>query len=668
MIGAMSDDQGFYHISAPHLKEGYTLVFTHIGYETHRRHIRTASGQSLVMDVSLRPVLLKNRGITVTGHALNGDEETGVTLTPLEIVTTAGSYADVFRAIQTFPGVQQLEEDAGLYVRGGDVSETAVVLDGAYLYHPYRFETPTGGFSGTVSPFLLKGIYFSSGGYGVEYGNALSGLISMQSKDMPEQFGMRLGLGLASYSAQLEIPVINDVLGFSASGNYGDTQNLFRFNRTKQVFSKYPVSYDFNLNWTYRYALGGTFKLFYFKDSDDIGVEIEQPSDPILYRGRSRQNLLNLRWRHLAGEAFLFSGNVAFTDYRHRKQIGMLELDSEDRIYQLRLRGEYDNKHVHVYAGLESYKHRHYLSGQFPIEHTPAELKSGVDVSHLDTGYRSTRLASYVGFSGMWAGRIGYAGGLRHEQILSKNERVLDPRLKITLPLNPRWNAIISLGRYHQFHDPQRQDESVDNRLLKAMKSSHYITGLNYQDEDSIYRLEVYRKSYSRLPLNDPNLGYTNGGHGYSQGVDVFVKRRWNKLSGRISYSYIKTRRLWEEAPHLAPTRFDITNNLNLVADVEISQGFRLGLSYRYATGKPYTSSSRTYHDQRLPSYRRLNMNLTHLRRLLGAKPDVFYLSVANVLGRDNILDYIYSRDFMTRSPVRSSTLRTFYFGLSINL
>jgi len=664
----MSDEQGLYHISFPYLEKGYTLVFTHIGYETLRRHIRTPGGQSLVMDVRLRSILLENRAITVTGQALSGDEDSGVALTPLEIVKTAGSNADVFRTIQTFPGVTQLEEDAGLFVRGGDVSETAVVLDGAYLYHPYRFETPTGGFSGTVSPFLLKGIYFSSGGFGAEYGNALSGVLSMQSRDMPERFGMKLGLGLASYSAQFEIPVKPDVLGFSASGNYGDTQNLHRFNRTRQVFSKYPVSYDFNLNWTYRYESGGTFKLFYYKNSDDIGVEIEQPGDPLRYRGHSRQNFLNLRWRQLAGEAFLFSGNVAFTDYGHRKQIGMLDLDSEDRLYQFLLSGEYDWKHVRVHAGFESYEHRHYLGGQVPIDHSTAELDPGMDVLHLDAIYRSTRLASFVGFKGTWAHRISYAGGLRYEQITSTNERVLDPRLRITLPLNPRWNAIISLGRYHQFHDPHRQYETEDNRLLKAMKSTHYITGLSYQNEDSMYRLEIYRKTYSRLPLNDTNPRNINGGYGYSQGVDAFVKRRWSRLSGRISYSYIKTRRLWEEAPYLAPTRFDLTNNLNLVADVAFSQSFRLGLSYRYATGKPYTSSSRTYHDQRLPSYQRLDMNLTHLRRLFGGKPDVFYLSIANVLGRDNILDYIYAHDFQSRSPVRSSTLRTFYCGLSINL
>ncbi|MDE2727850.1 MAG: TonB-dependent receptor [Gemmatimonadota bacterium] len=668
MIGAFTDEQGFYQISAPRTKEGYTFVFSHIGYENQKRKVRKVGSQSLVIDVRLKPVLLEHRSITVTDHALNGDEETGVTLTPLEIVTTAGSYADVFRTIQTFPGVQQVGDDAGLYVRGGDVSETAVVLDGAYLYHPYRFESPNGGFTGTVSPFLLKGTYFSSGGYGVEYGNALSGVLSMQSRDMPERFGIRMGLGLASYSAQLEIPVVHEVLGLSVSGNYGDTHYLYRFNGTSQVFSKYPVSYDFNLNWTYRYAPGGTFKLFYFRDSDDIGVEIVQPGDPLHYKGNSRQNFMNLRWRQLAGERLMFTGNVAFTDYGHRKQIGMLDLDSEDRLYQLRLRGEYVWKHVRVHAGFESYEHRHYLSGQIPVDPTSAELNPRLDVSHLDTGYRSTRLASFVGLNGKWAGRIGFAGGLRHEQIMSTNERALDPRFRITLPLSAGWNALISIGTYHQFHNPSRQTKLVEQSLLKAMKSTHYITGLNFQNEDSMYRLEVYRKIYTRLPLNDMNPRNLNGGHGYSQGVDVFMKRDWNRLSGRISYSYIKTQRLWEEAPHLASTRFDITNNLNLVADMAIALNFRLGLSYRYATGKPYTSGPHTYHDQRLPSYRRLDLNLTFLHRFLGSKPDVFYLSVANVLGRENILDYIYSRDFLRRSTVRSSTLRTVYFGLSINL
>ena len=50
-------------------------------------------------------------------------------------VTTPGAMGDLFRALQS-PGVAQVGDGAGLYVRGGDLSETKTVIDQSTLRHP----------------------------------------------------------------------------------------------------------------------------------------------------------------------------------------------------------------------------------------------------------------------------------------------------------------------------------------------------------------------------------------------------------------------------------------------------------------------------------------------------------------------------------------------------
>ena len=99
---------------------------------------------------------------------------------PLDVVRTPGAAADLMRALQTLPGVAQVDEGAGLYVRGGDTSEVLVLLDDAVVFHPYRQETPGGGLFGSVEPFLLEGVSFATGGFSAKYGNALSAVLDMR--------------------------------------------------------------------------------------------------------------------------------------------------------------------------------------------------------------------------------------------------------------------------------------------------------------------------------------------------------------------------------------------------------------------------------------------------------------------------------------------------------
>jgi hypothetical protein len=53
------------------------------------------------------------------------------------------------------------------------------------MNHPYRYETPTGGFRGAVDPFLTQGVSFSTGGFSAEYPNALSGVLDLQLQERP---------------------------------------------------------------------------------------------------------------------------------------------------------------------------------------------------------------------------------------------------------------------------------------------------------------------------------------------------------------------------------------------------------------------------------------------------------------------------------------------------
>ena len=129
---------------------------TCVGYETAEHSFRLDPGDTVRVDFVLHETIIKLKEAVVTASAfVTGDEGKGVTLRRMEIVTTPGAAADIFLAIKTFPGVAMVDEGSGLFVRGGDVSETVTLLDQATVVHPYKYESPTGGVFGTISPFRV---------------------------------------------------------------------------------------------------------------------------------------------------------------------------------------------------------------------------------------------------------------------------------------------------------------------------------------------------------------------------------------------------------------------------------------------------------------------------------------------------------------------------------
>ena len=57
-------------------------------------------------------------------------------MSPVELVTVAGSNGDLYKALQTLPGVQVQGETGCLLVRGGSSEETQTYIDGLHVLKP----------------------------------------------------------------------------------------------------------------------------------------------------------------------------------------------------------------------------------------------------------------------------------------------------------------------------------------------------------------------------------------------------------------------------------------------------------------------------------------------------------------------------------------------------
>ena len=87
---------------------------------------------------------------------------------------------DIFRTLQLFPSVSSANDfNAALIVRGGSPDENLILLDGTQIYNPYH----VGGIFSTFNADLIADTEFLAGGFSPQYGNRLSSVLSITSKE-----------------------------------------------------------------------------------------------------------------------------------------------------------------------------------------------------------------------------------------------------------------------------------------------------------------------------------------------------------------------------------------------------------------------------------------------------------------------------------------------------
>ncbi|MCK4420403.1 TonB-dependent receptor [candidate division WOR-3 bacterium] len=662
--GATTDIDGTFRFTTE--REGiYTLLIRYMGYSEWLKVVEL-KGKTIDIKAILKESALKTEGVIITASSFTTGEEEGVTLTPLEVLMTPGAAADVCWAIKSYPGVQQTGDGAGLFVRGGEVTETKFILDGGVVQHPYRYESPTGGFFGTFSPFLLKGTYFSSGGFSVIYGNALSGVLAMESLDPPIKLAFNLGLGLASLSTMGAIPIKDEKIGINFSGNKSNTKTMFKFNGTEENFTEYPSSYDINLNLGYRYSKDGLAKLFLFKERDNVGVQLDDPNWEGLYCGDGENNLVNLQITHVVSENCLLNANASHTRFYGSSALtvndtSILDINTTDKLNQARLLFEL-NGWWKLKGGGEFKEQKNRYKGIAPEEDS---LDPSIPSQEFDTEYKSKVGSGFFEMTTLFPYNISLTSGVRVDYEFERGQYTHDERL--SLSWQPLKNFTISgaTGTFHQFSEAMNYDPIYGNPELNPMEARHYILSANYAKENDIIRLEAYYKDYTRLLLEDDSLNFTTKGHGYAKGIDFFIKKDIGRLESRLAYSYLIARRHWKDFSHLAPPEFDITHNLNAILNLSITNFLGVGTRLTYATGKPYTPIGESFHSERVPDYYKIDLNLSYLHSFYPGNFTVFYLAVNNITQRTNILDY-HNGD--VNEPVKSSYKRLYYFGVSFGI
>ena len=660
-----------------------------IGFESASQTIDLTNADSISLSFVLKESLVSLDEAIVTASAYATGDAEAVTLQSLEVVTTPGAAADIFLAIKTLPGVAMVDEGAGLFVRGGDVSETVLLLDQATVAHPYKYESPTGGVFGTIPPFLVGGTYFSSGGYSAKYGNALSGVLAMKSQDMPEVTTLAANLGLAAASLGADLPIIPGKLGVRFSGNQSFTEMMMRVNGFADEFTTTPRGTDANLSVIYKYSTTGRIKFFNYTNHDRVGVFVDEPSFVGVYRGTSANWLHNLQWSDIVND-WLVQASLSLNRYETHRQLGSLDFRPEDTLTKLRVDAERDvSDRLRILVGAEYESLNNAFRGNIPVQDNILDPDS--DVYALDEQYTGNRAGAYGEAQVKVTRRIAAIIGLRTDRSNLTGKTTLDPRFSLRYAFTQQTDLRLAWGLYHQISDAYTFNPASGNTQLLPQRAQHFIVGVNHEKNLLQMRLEGYYKPYDALVIEQQAVNFANEGEGEAYGLDAFIKYGGflqTRANGWISYSFLHSNRTQpryrgaEVVHQMGPSPFDITHNLTVVAKVRLIQFLSAGVTYRYATGRPFTPvvdavpvENGAFYlpvegdvgSERLPDFQRVDASLSYYLPFGQGHNATFYLAINNLLNRVNVLDYEYALDYSSRTARTSNYRRFVYLGVAIN-
>jgi carboxypeptidase family protein/TonB-dependent receptor-like protein len=656
--------------------EGFSPASAAIAAEAQR------TGDPIVFVLTPAPFV---EAVDVKASSARSPASSDFAMRPLDVVRTPGAQADLMRAVQMLPGVTQADEGAGLYVRGGDTSEVLVLLDDAIVFHPYRQETPGGGLYGSVEPFLLEGLSFSTGGFSAKYGNALSAVLDLHGLPRPDTPQANVTVGLAGASMRAAVP-IGDRGGVRVSGNRSFPSLLFALNGEPYAFNPLPGGWDLNASAHYKSPAAGTFKVFAMATGDHVGVQIESLSFAGLLTSTTSSASTSVHWEKLLDGRWQTKATIGFTEYTHGTGVGVLNLRTTDSRASWRATTERAIGVWTLRAGVDGIEARTQVDGRVPTRGGDLGGVSGTETIRQRDGDRAA--GAFLETERRW-GQLAARVGVRADRFDLARSTTIDPRALMTFDLPRAQRVSLAWGIYHQA--PEAAYFSYTGPAgLDAMRAQHLIAGyeLGRETEAAYLRLEAYRKNYDALPFESSPRIFTSSGYGSAHGVDFFARTKRAPFDLTAMYSYLDAARRWtpfEDRDKYstipdgawAPS-FAMPHTARVVARVDLARAWQVSGGWRISSGRldtPVTGATPTFsgfvptygpiNSERLPRYERLDLTLNYLTRIAGSKTAVLFAAVGNVFARPNFFEYAYSSDFSTRRPITSATPRVVYFGLT---
>ena len=619
------------------------------------------------LQIKLRESMKSLDVVTITAGSYEaGDEARTTVLKPLDVVTTPGALGDLVSALQTLPATQKVAEDGRLFVRGGDASEALTYIDGMRVFNPYNSSVPNIPTRSRFSPFLFKGISFSTGGYSAEYGQALSSVLSLKSINFPDQD--KMDIGLMSVGGSLSASKLWENDGLTVTGDYFNLGPYLEATPQRFEWDKNPESANFQALYRHQFKNKGMFKFYGNISGSGFGVTQDNPvyTEPIAFDLKDRNSFGNATLSQPIGKKTIMTAGVTANLFQKFMDINQDEVDETNAAghAKIKFKTEFSDRLTVVY-GTETWGNQYEQDYKDEFNNTFTQ--------DVDNQYG----AGFAEFQAYLSKKVAINPGIRSSVRFGQDVQIT-PRLSMAYKPFESSQFSAAFGTFIQDAGDLQLTYEED---LKPQKSTHYILSYQYKKNNRVLMLEGYYKDYSDLVTYQENTDFRNGqfsnlkndGSGFATGIDMFWRdqKTFKNLEYWVSYSYIDTERMYKDFPSKVTPSFVADHSLSVVGkywwgDVRS----QVGLSYTLNTGRPYNDPNELdFMNKKTNTVHNVSANWAYLY----SEQVILYASVSNVFGFDQVYGYEFSNTpnengRYVSSPLKPNADRFFFLGLFITI
>lgn len=541
-----------------------------------------------------------------------------------ELKGVAGTQGDPLGAVKFLPGIVSADSaesgsNAGFFVRGSNANENAIWVDGLPIGYIYHF----GGRFSVLNPDTISSFNTYLGGFGVEYGDRLGGVVSVTTrKPLRDKLHQSYQLGFYDASFKLEGPVSeNSSAYFAFRRSYFDLllPKVGNLPDSKNTYTQFPQFWDMQAKYHYELENGELdFSVFAADDQLKINVADEKDinPDPELegkLGAKTAYQTYGVKWRHnistnleqiirtgLLKRKVDFNIGTQLSDANPNKGEGFGVKSLSDSYFLLPSWQWQSFNSQSWKAGIDLYSINYGVSGFIAKPCSigqPDCTFTGQEKFSLNESSTAQSIAPYIELKQELTSRLFATIGLRNTKtkVNKFSSEQLSPRLNLEYDLNDRTILTASWGKFVQLPQGHEIIKDIGNDSLVMTQAEHRVLGIKYElSSQWSAQVEAYYKPMTKLVVaRDAPENYANEGSGIAQGIDIFLKKKWKDRSfGWITYSYSKSERTDEGTNSKRLFTGEQPHTLNMIYNQPFTGSWKnwvWGMNLRMHTGLPYT-------------------------------------------------------------------------------
>ncbi len=532
--------------------------------------------------------------------------------------------------------------------------QTEVLFDGITLFN-------LGGFNdriGAVNPLMVKDVEIYKGGYNVDYGDRVGGIVNITGKvGDPNELNSELNVNTQTISGRINLP-IRKKASLQGAFRYSFGQSLFEINKPYDKERSSQQFREVNLKYAGETRHGNLYGLSFIANGDDYR-ESKHEQDIFDLSINKRQSQIGFnsyytkKWKTQGTSTVSFS-NTSYNAFN----FGFSEFTEENIDINSVLKVEKDKLFTNN-GILKSNLKLHHQFNQTRHHHFSAEMgitnyftEFGSDSIHdeiSEKGQNTLILYEYVKDRISISKKLTLVPGLRLNHYAVLNQTSALPRIELNVRPHANWTIKTATGRYQQalanvsvvdkFENNFYYWTLADNQVVPLLDGVHLTSGFAYAKSGTSIIVNGYVKKLDklmRLELDTANqLNMPNYGNATQIGLDVRFKHQWKQHWFETSYSLGQSMEKFGKDLTFTRSDHDQRHEFKAIAMIYV-RPFYISGGYVHGSGFANFEAANNYHEPDFSAqYNRLDLALLYRFHIKNWKAETG-LSLLNVLNHPN--------------------------------